>query len=122
MVIEVLNHNFSFCKLKDTRAIDFSNELVFAARTDREVSLVCPTHLVPSGTLEQEVGWRAFRIKDETDFSMVGIFSSISSILADNLISIFAISTYETHYIFVKQDDMRHALLHLENNGYEISQ
>ena len=122
MVIEVINENFSFCKLRDAREVDLSNDFVFVSRTDNELSLVCPTRLVPNGTVEQEVGWKAFRIKDETDFSMVGIFSSISSVLAENLISIFAISTYETHYVFVKQDNMQQALMHLENNGYQVMQ
>lgn len=122
MVIEVLDQNFSFCKLSSTRMVDMSGEFVFVAKTDKEISLVCPSREVPTGTLEQEVGWRAFRLKDDFDFSVVGIYSSISSVLAENLISIFAVSTYDTDYIFVKQDDLAPALQHLEKSGYTIEQ
>ena len=38
-------------------------------------------------------GWKAFRIQGVLDFSLIGILAKIATVLADNGISIFAVST-----------------------------
>ena len=92
----------------------------FAARTDEEISLVCKTSDVPSETLERDDGWKGFRIEGVLDFSLIGILSKISAILADNKIGIFAVSTYNTDYILVKEENFEKALSVLCENGYNI--
>ena len=92
----------------------------FAARTDEEISLVCKTSDVPSETLERDDGWKGFRIEGVLDFSLIGILSKISAILADNKIGIFAVSTYNTDYILVKEENFEKALSVLSENGYNI--
>ena len=64
----------------------------FTGRTDEEKSLVCPIDNVPESTLARDDDWRAFRICGQLDFSLIGILSRISKILAENTIGIFAIS------------------------------
>lgn len=64
--------------------------------------------------------WSAFRIGGVLDFSLIGILSKISNILADNNIGIFAISTYNTDYILTKTTDFQSALRVLEEVGYQI--
>lgn len=54
------------------------------------------------------------------DFSLIGILSGISTILADNKIGIFAVSTYNTDYILVKEENFIKALEVLAKEGYEI--
>ena len=56
-------------------------------------------------TIEREDGWKAFRIEGILDFSLIGILSKISALLAENEIGIFAISTYNTDYILVKEEN-----------------
>ena len=63
----------------------------------------------------------AVRIQGMLDFSLIGILSKSSSILAENRIGIFAVSTYNTNYILVKKDDFKLALEALESNGYSIA-
>ncbi|MGI6560346.1 MAG: ACT domain-containing protein [Saccharofermentanales bacterium] len=63
----------------------------FVAKTDEENSLVCLTEHVPEHTLACEDGWRAFKIQDILEFSLVGVLSIIFSLLADKGIGIFAI-------------------------------
>ncbi|MBO6115435.1 MAG: ACT domain-containing protein, partial [Lachnospiraceae bacterium] len=65
-------------------------------------------------------GWRGFRIQGVLDFSLIGILSGISTILADNKIGIFAVSTYNTDYILVKEENFIKALEVLAKEGYEI--
>ncbi len=57
----------------------------------------------PSLTIERDDGWRGFRIQGTLDFSLIGILSKLSGILAEHKIGIFAISTYNTDYILVKR-------------------
>lgn len=92
----------------------------FAARTDEEISLVCKTSDVPSETLERDDGWKGFRIEGVLDFSLICILSKISAILADNKIGIFAVSTYNTDYILVKEENFEKALSVLSEKGYNI--
>ena len=57
---------------------------------------MCLTKDVPPNATERDDGWRTFRIQGTLDFSLIGILSEISGILADNKIGIFAVSTYNT--------------------------
>ena len=54
------------------------------------------------------------------DFSLIGILSKISGILADNKIGIFAVSTYNTDYILVKKENFDRAMQVLAEAGYEV--
>lgn len=63
---------------------------------------------------------RGFKIQGVLDFSLLGILSKISTILAENKIGIFAVSTYNTDYIFTKESNYEKALKALQEAGYEI--
>ena len=95
-------------------------EFYVLAKTDEEVSLVCETEYVPVWTEAREDGWRAFHIQGVLDFSMIGILSELSGILAKARIGIFAVSTYNTDYILVKEEKFEQALDILEDSGYMI--
>ena len=62
----------------------------------------------------------AFRIQGVLDFSLVGILSGISGILAAQGIGIFAVSTFNTDYILVKEENFDRALDILAAEGYRI--
>ena len=81
---------------------------------------MCITENTPSDTIERDDGWRGFRIQGTLDFSLVGILAKISGILADHKISIFAVSTYNTDYVLVKEENFDRALSILEAEGYSI--
>ncbi|MFY9177249.1 MAG: ACT domain-containing protein [Caldicoprobacterales bacterium] len=67
-----------------------------------------------------EKDWRILKIEGPLDFSLIGILASISTVLAQKGISIFAISTYDTDYILVKNKDISSAIVALTDEGYEI--
>ena len=69
---------------------------------------------------EQEDGFLAFCIEGVLDFSLIGILSKISTVLADHGIGIFALSTFNTDYILVKKENYEKALEHLETAGYTV--
>ena len=92
----------------------------FTGSTNEEFSLVCPTEMVPANTTERDDGWRAFRIVGVLDFSLIGILAGISSVLAENKIGLFAVSTFNTDYILTKEEHFERALDVLRNAGYII--
>ena len=118
--LKVIDIEFSVCKVKDYSGIDLNQEYVFTGATDEEKSLVCPVSLVPQNTIEHEDGWRAFRIEGVLDFSLIGILSKISSLLAANKIGIFAISTFNTDYILTKKENFDKAIDVLKAEGYLV--
>lgn len=120
MRLKRIDADFSICKVNDFSEVDISRPFCFTAKTDEENSVVCRTEDVPDHTIERDDGWKGFRIEGVLDFSLIGILSEISKILADNKIGIFAISTYNTDYILVKQNNYEHALKVLKEAGYEV--
>lgn len=122
MKLKKLVFDITVCKLDDVSAVDLSREFFFLGKTDEEISLVCKTEDAPSNTIERDDGWRGFRIEGVLDFSLIGILSKISSILAENKIGIFAVSTYNTDYILVKKENFDLAMTVLAEAGYEISE
>lgn len=120
MEIKKLNFDFSVCKVNDFSKVNLDCEYCFIGKTDEEKSLVCITGEVPDNTTERDDGWKAFRIQGVLDFSLIGILSKISTILAENKIGIFAISTYNTDYILVKNENFTKALTVLAEAGYKI--
>lgn len=118
--LTVLSEDFSICKLKDYSQIEINQPFVFTGSTDEEKSLVCPTRLVPSDVIERSDGWKAFKIEGVLDFSLIGIIAKISTILADNGIGIFVVSTFNTDYILTKSDRFEEALRLLSTAGYSI--
>ena len=121
MKLIVLDYNITICKVNNQSDIDLSKPFYFIGKTDEELSLVCRTEDTPGNTIERDDGWKGFRIQGILDFSLVGILSKISGILAENKIGIFAVSTFNTDYILIKNENFKKALKVLTNAGYEIS-
>lgn len=119
MEIKRMDYNFSVCKVADYSLVKLDSEYSFIGKTDEEKSLVCITEDVPSNVTEREDGWMAFRIQGVLDFSMIGILSEISGILAENKIGIFVISTYNTDYVLTKKENYQRALDVLNRAGYK---
>lgn len=120
MKLKRLSYDLTVCKVHSLSDVDFDSPFYFFGRTDEEMSLVCRTEDVPSVTSAREDGWKGFCIEGVLDFSLIGILSKISGILADNGIGIFAVSTYNTDYILVKTENFYKASDVLTSAGYEV--
>ncbi|MCI8403933.1 MAG: ACT domain-containing protein [Clostridia bacterium] len=120
MELKIIDKSFSVCKVKDYSMINIENEFCFTGKTDEENSLVCAAENVPENVTERDDGWKAFRIQGILDFSLIGILSNISSVLAENKIGLFAVSTYNTDYIFIKEKNFDKALALLQSDGYTV--
>ena len=122
MKLKKLPYDLTVGKVEELSAVTLSAEFFFIGRTDEELSLVCRTEDTPVNTTERDDGWRGFRIEGVLDFSLIGILSKISTILAEDQIGIFAVSTYNTDYILVKAENFDKAMDALSAAGYEVAE
>ena len=120
MELKKLEYDLTVCKVGAITDIDMTADFFFIGKTDEEMSLVCKTNDVPKNTTERDDGWKGFRIQGILDFSLIGILSKLSGILAENHIGIFAVSTFNTDYILVKAENFEKALSVLSAEGYTI--
>ena len=122
MELKILPYQLTVCKLEKSAVIDPAIEFCFIGKTDEELSLVCRTEDTPAQTIAREDHWRGFRIQGILDFSLIGILSKISGILAANQIGIFAVSTYNTDYILVKEENFAKSVNVLRAGGYTVTE
>lgn len=122
MKLEVLESNLSIVKLPANAAIPnwaMNGDWFSITRTDDELSVVCQSSNVEHELgLITEHGWRGIKVVGELDFSLTGILSSLANPLAEHKISIFAISTYNTDYLLIKEESLTKAIEVLENEGH----
>jgi len=74
-------------------------------RTPDELCIVCSQDNVPDN-IQSEAGWRCLRVAGPLDLSMVGVIASLSGTLAAASISVFVVSTFDTDFLLVKEDDL----------------
>ena len=120
MELKRLPGRLTVCKVPSTAEINIEKDFYFIGKTDEELSLVCKTEDTPVMTTDRDDGWRGFRIQGQLDFSLIGILSELSAILARNRIGIFAVSTYNTDYILVKEENFEKAMRVLAEAGYRV--
>ena len=120
MELKKIDHRLTVCKVTAVSNFNLESDFYFIGKTDEELSLVCKTEDTPQNTVERDDGWKGFRIQGVLDFSLIGILSKLSGILADHKIGIFAVSTYNTDYILVKEENYERALTVLASEGYSI--
>lgn len=120
MELKKLPYDLTVCKVQKISDIDLNAGFFFIGKTDEEISLVCETKDAPKSTTARDDGWRGFRIQGVLDFSLIGILSKLSAVLAENGIGIFAVSTFNTDYILVKAGNFDKAMNALSDAGYTI--
>ena len=89
----------------------------FMSRTEDELSIVCPSGISLESD-QAEPGWACFKVCGTLDFGEIGILARLSSVLAHEQISIFAVSTYDTDYFLVRTVEAERAKRALVVAGY----
>jgi uncharacterized protein len=124
LTMKLLKEKYGVCRLNKTELIpEWAKNIDFFSitKTSDELSIVCSEDNIPND-IKCERDWRILKIEGPLDFSLIGILASISTILAQKGISIFAISTYDTDYILVKNKDIDNAMDSLIKERYEVIQ
>lgn len=98
----------------------FQQSVYFVSRTLDELSVVVPSTLSLE-SLDQEHDWRCLEVLGPLAFSLTGILSGISGVLAQAGVSIFAVSTFDTDYIMVKGDSLENAIAALQQHNYRVT-
>ncbi|WP_440053255.1 ACT domain-containing protein [Pseudoalteromonas sp. T1lg65] len=118
--LQLLKQEFTIHSLDNDATVPaavLACDVFFIAKTSDELSIVCPSSIeVDSFAAESQ--WRAFEIIGPLGFSLTGIMANISGVLAKANVSILTISTYDTDYILVKQNQIQTAEKALTKDGY----
>lgn len=87
-------------------------------RTSDESSVVSLAASVPA-EVQSEKGWACLKLQGPFPFQLTGILASFLDPLAEAKIPIFALSTFDTDYILVKDEDKERTLAALIEAGHE---
>ena len=123
MNITLLPEKLCICRLAPDAGIPAwlpSSGFVSLTRTADELSIVCPEETVPEEVICDR-GWRGLQVEGPLDFSLIGVLVSLADPLAEAGVSLFAVSTYNTDYILVKQAQLSDAHLALTAAGHRIT-
>lgn len=110
---------YAVCRLAQSEAFQpwmLDGEFCSITRTADELSLVLPQDKLP-GSIQAETGWRCLKVMGPLDFSLTGILAALSGALAQAGISLFALSTYDTDYILVKDENYAASIEVLRSRG-----
>ncbi|MBP3984446.1 ACT domain-containing protein [Pseudoxanthomonas helianthi] len=89
------------------------------AWTADELSIVCEETMPPDDS-NAERGWRCFKLRGPFDFALTGILVAVLEPLAAAGIGIFAVSTFDTDYVLVKDSNLQAATDALAKAGHRI--
>ncbi|MBC8103094.1 MAG: ACT domain-containing protein [Cytophagales bacterium] len=123
MKLSVLPGRFAVCRLAPEAPLPMPpTDATFwsLTQTRDELSLVCAEAEIPLGCLVVEHDWCAFVVAGPLDFALVGVLASLTTTLAQAQISLFAVSTYGTDYLFVKEAALTQAVAALQGAGHTI--
>jgi hypothetical protein len=118
----LLDGTFAVCRLGPDALLPAwigGGPFVSITRTADELSVVCRQEEVPEG-VKCERGWRCLRVAGTLDVSLVGVLASLLNPLADVGISVFAVSTFDTDYLLVKDEKLETAMGVLRHAGHTV--
>jgi len=88
-------------------------------RTDEELSIISEVSLVPPG-VQSQPSWRVLKVHGPFVLSAIGVLSALAAPLAEAKISLFAVSTFDTDYLFVASETLPAAIIALQQAGHTI--
>jgi hypothetical protein len=124
LVLSLLPGHLAICRLRaeaDIPAWAQTGSFTSITRTTEELSIVCTQDKVPEGT-RCEVGYRCFRVEGPLDFALTGILASLTTVLAQEGVSVFAVSTFDTDYLLVKEEQLEKTIGALSEAGHHVNQ
>jgi uncharacterized protein len=121
MKLTVLLDSLAVCRMSPTRDVPawaWQNKILLSVTyTADELSIVCVDDAVPAN-VQCERNWRALKVQGPLDFSLTGILAALAGPLASAGIAIFALSTYDTDYILVKEPSLQLTIAVLQQHGH----
>lgn len=103
--LQVLPHRLGVARLPATAALPFwfdpAQPMTSVTRTREELSVVCEEQAIPH-EVRAERGFRVIQVVGPLDFALIGILSVLTRALAEAEVSVFALSTFDTDYLLVR--------------------
>lgn len=118
----LLNDTFTVNKLAqfaEIPSILAKGEMCFISRTDDELCIICPEFMSPNN-VQQELGWRCIKVEGQFKLNEVGVLESALKPLAEANIPLLAISTFNTDYIFVMEENLVNTVQALQKAGHDF--
>jgi hypothetical protein len=122
--LELLPGLLAICRLPaDAPWPDWAvgSPLASVTRSADELSVICPQERAPRG-IRRSDGWRALRAVGPMDLNLVGVLSSLLEPLTAAGVTVFALSTYDTDYLLVRQDQVAAARVALDRAGHQVAE
>ena len=113
---------FAVCKLPPDSAVPTwatAGDVFSVTRMGEELSVVCRQEAVPTGT-HAEAGWRCLRVAGAMPFTVVGVLASLTTPVAAAGVGVFAVSTFDTDYLFIKEAEFPLAVAALRQAGHTV--
>lgn len=126
LILSILERRLVILRLEKGSEIPswvYGSNFFSITRTPEELSIVCQERNIPANIpadIRAERDWSCLKVEGPLDFGLTGILAGISRILSENGVSIFAVSTYDTDYILVREADLENTKKALTRGGYEI--
>jgi hypothetical protein len=122
LALELLPDRLAICRL-DPEQADFDWDpgagLLSVTFTDDEVSVVCDEAVAPADA-EVSRGWRCLRVEGPLDLGMVGVLAALAGALASAGVSVFALSTFDTDHLLVRDAQLEQAIASLRSAGHAV--
>ena len=118
----VLQKNYGICKLGSKEPVPAwvdDGDFWSVSRTREELSIICEERLIPSSA-NAEGGYSCLYVLGPLGLTMVGVWASLTTSLADAGISVFAISTFDTDYLLVREAELPDAIDALRESGHVV--
>jgi hypothetical protein len=120
--LRLLDEKFAISKMPqfaELPSVFAKGEMCFVMRTDEELTIICPEFMAPDNG-QQEIGYRCIRTEGQIPSETTGVLISLIKPLTEAGISIFAVSTFNSDYIFLMEEHLVQATHALQHAGYEF--
>lgn len=122
LAITVLPGLFAVCRLDASAGVPTwaqAGPFWFVGRSLDEVSVICDQQHVPPG-VHCEQGWRCLRLDGPFALTMTGVLLRVLAPLADAGVAIFALSTFDTDHVLVRERALDAAVDALRAAGHQV--
>ncbi len=123
LTLSLLSGRYAVCRFESNESIPVwatRSQFFTVTRTTDELSITCPEADVPRDIAKCERGWRAFKLHGPFDFGLTGILVSVLNPLAEAGVGIFAVSTFDTDYVLMKEENVEKAIEALRKIGHIV--
>jgi hypothetical protein len=120
--LSLLPERFAISRLASNAPLpDWATQGAFysVTRTSDELAIVAEESFVPAGT-QSETGWRVLKVQGPFELSEVGALASLAAPLAAAQVSMFVVSTFDTDYLLVTQEQLASAIAMFDRAGHSI--